>query len=186
MITPDFHIRYKGILGMKKRDWNNNFLKPAFYEAGKFWHQWILPKHFTESGGREYGYQNRTQKYIKKKIVFKRHNDPLVYSGRLRDGALGKVRIEATFKGVRCYLPDARGANFKASPRSPNMANELRRLSQNDIRALTAVVNNFLQKFIKGGGYASKAVPTFTKRNGLIGPVQQPPRVRRTRKRKAA
>ncbi len=177
MIKTDYHIRYTGIIGVKKRDWNNNFLKPALYEAGKFWHEWILPKHFTPQGAREYNYKNRTQKYIKRKIVFKGHNNPLMWDGPDSPDSLynqcQKVRIEATSTGVKCYLPNARKANWRSSPRSPNMADELRRLSSDDHRALVAVVNNHLDNFINGAGLRTSAVRRFAHSSTKYGPVQR-------------
>lgn len=150
-------IRYKGIAGMGKREWNNNFLKPSFYEVGKFWHEYVLPKHFTEAGAREYGYKPRSAKYTKAKVTFLKHNKPLVWSEELLNSTK-KANIYATFKRVRVTLPNARKANYRSSPNAPNMADELRRLSKNDIYGLAAVLNNHILKRIKGGGYQGKAI----------------------------
>ncbi len=177
MIKPEYSIKYTGIAGMKKRDWNNNFLKPAFEAAGRFWHDYILPKHFKTSAYAEYGYQPRGIKYLKAKKAFGRI-EPLVWSGELYNKSR-KVRIEATSKGVTCYLPDARKANWKRSPKSPDMADEMRRLSDNDRRELVRVINNTLQNLIDGGGFM--AVRRFAKPGTQYGPIIRRPK-QRTRK----
>ncbi len=59
-----------------------------------------LPKHFesnanTRPGG-EYGYDTRSVKYTRTKRKKYGHAKPNVYTGKLRDAVLSKVRIEAT------------------------------------------------------------------------------------------
>lgn len=150
-MKPQYSLQFNGMVGMKKRDFNNQILKPAFAAAGQFWHAEILPKHFTNRGETEYGYQKRQWKYIKRKLAFKQHTRPLEYSGDLKRSTKN-YRVEATFKGVKVFLPKSQAANYRSSPKAPNMADELRRLSDKDVANLVQIINDHIMAAIESRG----------------------------------
>lgn len=70
----------------------------ALHAVARFWWSDILPVHFTETGRRKYGYDNRTKKHLRKKRRMYGHIQPLVFSGEMRRRMLGKgpvVRVNA-------------------------------------------------------------------------------------------
>ena len=65
----------------------------------------VVPKHFesnakTKPGG-DYKYKTRTSKYTKQKRKKFGHAKPNVYTGRLRDAVLSKIRVTATAQRAR-------------------------------------------------------------------------------------
>lgn len=65
-------------------------IKRGLKAASIYWRMNFAQKHFTAGGAREYGYQRRTEKYLKRKQRVKGHQDPLVWSGTLRQMVLGQ------------------------------------------------------------------------------------------------
>ena len=72
----------------------------------------VVPRHFesnakTRPGG-EYGYKTRGVKYTKEKRKKFGHSKPNVYSGKLRDAVLSKIRVTSTAQRARMIT---RGTN---------------------------------------------------------------------------
>ena len=55
--------------------------KKTYFQDAEFHHAENTPKRFTEAGGIELGFSNRTSKYEKRKRSLKDHNRPNVWSG---------------------------------------------------------------------------------------------------------
>lgn len=85
----------------------------SLHAAGKRWFREFLPKHFTEEGAREYGYEPRSARYIirKRKAYTMGKTSvapaPLVYTGRMKAMATSVARIRASSKrvSVRMSMP---------------------------------------------------------------------------------
>jgi hypothetical protein len=76
----------------------------AWAKVGEYWHQTILPKHFTREGDREYGYAPRTRAYMIRKARKFGHQDPLVFSGELKREAFRICDVRNTSKGAKVVL----------------------------------------------------------------------------------
>jgi hypothetical protein len=121
-----------GLFGLVSRNVAKRELNAAARDiirtVGKHWKDKMLPKHFQERAKSEYGYKERSAKYIEQKargyIIrgenpngtkkagygqhMSGHRNPLVYSGDSRRRALGPTNITATAtstKGARVTVP---------------------------------------------------------------------------------
>lgn len=54
----------------------------ALQATAAFWHETMLPIHFTTGGAAKYNYTPRTAKYMRRKARVKRHQRPLRWSGQ--------------------------------------------------------------------------------------------------------
>ncbi len=117
-------------------------LKAVNDAMGEYWHKNILPRHFKKGAQDRYGYQERTESYLKRKARrFGRSTEqwesmrdfPLAFSGNLRRRItrFKQVRAFPTRFTVRMFGPFYVGGRPK--PRSvggsrvtsPNMAEEI-------------------------------------------------------------
>lgn len=145
---------------LKAREWNK-MLKTVWYHVGRFWHRYILPKHFTQKGANEYKYAKRqgqgweadrgwSRTYHARKIKIKHHGNPLEYTGSLKRAAMGLVDVRATGNGANIYL---RGlpphVNFMPHAASPNMKAELTAISLKDTETLIRVGDKEINKQLK-------------------------------------
>jgi hypothetical protein len=114
---------------------------------GDYWHQRFFPKHFTHRGATEYGYKKRNEFYEAKKLKKFGHTYPLVFSGEGKEQA-SHPRIVATAKRgearVRVIM-NAPVFNFRSSPNAPNMAEELRTISEPEANELGREAGFFQQ-----------------------------------------
>jgi len=93
-----------------------NLLKEAWSAVGWRHFELAVARHFTKEGGREYGYKPRVgeqsgltqaefwRSYAGQKLKATGQTDPLVFSGRTREGAR-RATIYPTSGGVRVTLP---------------------------------------------------------------------------------
>lgn len=137
-------IRYTGIVGMGRREFRNEFIKPMFESMGLLWMLEIRPKHFTHAGGTEYGYQPRTVKYNMQKLRKVGHTYPLRYRDELR-AASRFARYQHRRQGMDIVMNRAQKANFRRTPKAPNMRDELTRVSESDANKLIRHGNRFME-----------------------------------------
>lgn len=60
MIIAKFVVKKTGFAAKLKQAQWNRVLKAGFQAAGTYWHINYLPGHFTEAGGKKYGYKKRS------------------------------------------------------------------------------------------------------------------------------
>lgn len=153
MVTLEAKIRYTGIIGMKKVEFRNTFIKPMYEQMGKHWMVNIRPKHFTHAGAREYGYEPRSgekksgksfkRSYTGRKLRKKGHTRPLEYSGELKRDS-GFSRFSHGVGRMRILLPRARKANFRHPKSNIDMRAELTAISRGDNIELVRLGNRYL------------------------------------------
>lgn len=73
-------------------DWQD-VSKAAWEEAGKVWHQEILPKHFEPGAVQEYRYAPRSKDSDDRKFDAVGHRRPMVLTGLMRAQVLGQSTI---------------------------------------------------------------------------------------------
>lgn len=116
----------------------NDLARAVGWQVGAHWFRTILPKHFTHRGATEYGYAERTPQHNRAKLRKYGHTYPLVFSSKTRDQILANafpaIRVTAVQSRATIYItiPGSQGLNRRASPKSPNMAAEVRRVSESD------------------------------------------------------
>jgi len=155
-------IDYKG--RVTKRVFNG-FLKAAYAFCGAMWHKEMLPKHFTQSGAREYGYLPRKGEpgnphrkgfwasYTGRKLREKGHRRPLEWSGQSR--RLTRIRdVRATSKGAK-VMTHARGFNRRNPHSQINMHQELGRVSWADEKQIGWWFDNRLEHQIRHNEHRS-------------------------------
>lgn len=130
--------------------------KAAWERVGAYWHERILPKHFTTEAASQYGYEPRGRKYMIQKAAAKGHQRPLVYKGdleravtRLRD--VSSVRARGSDTGaVNVRLSGPRYLHQRPQPKQPNLALELSSVSDRDADELARVIDEFVTAELGG------------------------------------
>jgi len=79
-------------------------ISKALLEMARLWHDRFLPRHFEPGAEAKYGYQERVESYLKKKMRKHGHNMPLVFSGRLRSELTSNVMYQVTRTKVKATL----------------------------------------------------------------------------------
>ena len=142
-------VRYEGAVpGVTLRRALMNKVKQKGYNAaGIEWHQKFMPEHFTESGGRKYGYKPRSKSYRARKLRVKHHRRPLVWSGLSQ--ALMRIRdVRAKTNGVKIYS-HASGLNRRRSSRAPDMLLEMGTVTEGERQRLMHVQDRRIEKELK-------------------------------------
>ncbi|MFZ5785120.1 MAG: hypothetical protein ACOY3Y_01650 [Acidobacteriota bacterium] len=149
-----------GGVNLTQREWNQ-VKREAWQDVAEYWHEELLPKHFTAAGAKEYDYTPRRgemsgtsakrffRSYTGRKQKQKGHRNPLVWSGELRDRS--RTRRIQTFatssqSGVRIYLSAAQKANWKNPHSDIDMADELTRISSQEYDLLTRMFAEKLEE----------------------------------------
>lgn len=180
-------------------------LKRGLEQMGLFFHDEILPKHFTVRGAKEYGYQRRQWTtrgrrfsksqgrsirtgerpgYEQRKIRFKGHRRPLVWSGEAERMILNHAKVTGTASkvsvvvkvppymlykrgGVRLSASDrqrrrsalsaGRTPEPGAKSQQPDKMAELHAMSRADWEAMAEFLNRALQDQVDGRG-ATKSI----------------------------
>lgn len=138
-----FKVTLTGWPAMKKRDLNQ-IMKEAWQKAGILYHRKMLPKRFTEEGGRELHYRGRTPKYMRRKKALKGHRLPFVWSGVTRDmSKLEDIRpYSVGGEGGVKIVTHSRVLNF-----NPELLREFTSISEGERRQ----IEGLLQKEIERG-----------------------------------
>lgn len=118
----------------------------ALEDMGRLWHERFLPLHFTMGAYSRYRYRQRKgmgldpqgkafrASTVGRKLRYKRHNLPLVYSGEGRMLALGPIRLRSSSKQARVVLPTK--FNYKNRKSRISMRDELTKLIPEEAAAL--------------------------------------------------
>lgn len=153
-------VEYRGLLPKPPKRILARIRKQAFLHVGSVWHRKIAPKHFTESGGREYKYARRSRGYRARKLKptkgdrargVRPGRSPLVWTGETRRLTLapGGANIRATSKGVTIRLPGARGLNRRPKGGAIFMQEEMTEVSRGDERLIASEWRRHFLKSIR-------------------------------------
>lgn len=135
-------IQWRGeTWGLSRRE--VNVARRLAHEDALFhWHAKFKPRHFETSAYSRYHYQRRSRKYEEQKRRRHGHNRPLVFSGESMTRSLAVFRASVT--AFRAELREVvKTWNFKAKPHAPNMFEELRRKTHEEVRE---IVNVFAER----------------------------------------
>jgi hypothetical protein len=134
--------------GLKKRQ-VNTAAREALEAMAREWHSRFLPLHFTADAYQRYGYTQRKgmgldpqgrafrRSTVGRKIRYKGHNLPLVFSGEGRMLALGPIRLRSSSKQARVALPGK--FNLRHSKSRISMRDELTRILPEESRVLLEI-----------------------------------------------
>jgi len=136
--------------GFSAKEWRE-ILKRAWDWAGKYWHKFILPKHFTRAGASEYNYKPRKKETEIRKARKFHHRRPLVFSGDLERAAKRVRDIRASSKGANIILKNLPRYVFQYRGDDPRKARELTAASERDAKAVAAVMDKQIQRDIDKG-----------------------------------
>lgn len=78
-------------------------LRAALESSVKLWHKLMLPKHFVPLATRRYGYKPRKRGYMIRKAHMKRHQNPIVWTGRTRSMMTSRIFIGSTGRRGRAF-----------------------------------------------------------------------------------
>lgn len=165
----DIRIEYDAseVTGLKKAQLNQAFTR-AHYKLGQMWREILLPIRFTREGITRYGLLPRVGdtgsgrrfrgSYTAYKVKKHGHKDPLRFSSEGRDEAIRTERIKATRYGVTISLPRKFNRN---NPKSKiNMTDEVRSVTQGELRRMSAWLVELVEAEIAAAGGSGAA--TFT------------------------
>ncbi len=153
-------VTTKGALGMGKRQWAQEILKPAMYQVGLHWRQAIMPRRF-DARQHVYGFRERTEAWKRAK-----RKDPasadggrfkLVYTGDARSRASsGNITARATSNKQSVKIAGPRKLNFRPKTKGSrlpiDMREEFRAVTGRDVRALQTMLRKSIREgFVKVG-----------------------------------
>lgn len=137
------NIAAAGFAGITKRELNK-VLKDAWEAAGKFWHQWYRPRHFTVRAYSLYGATARASGYVKRKRKKLGHNRPLVFTGVSED--LSRARtVRASFRGVNVSM-SMPTLNFRPKGGRINMREEMAVIADEEMATIERRYDNGLTR----------------------------------------
>lgn len=156
MIIPiKIRTTRKGI-GLTVREWKP-IIKEAWEAGARFWYERFLPKHFTRSGAAQYYYAPRTKNYMITKARKHGHQDPLVFTGRLKREVTSFFDVRSTARGAKVVLHGPRYLyQYRKRLNDPDKAAELTRIIASEARAIEGAIDKFIQRRVdvldrKGG-----------------------------------
>jgi hypothetical protein len=135
-----------GSVTYRKETWSLTFTRPpgalkkevkgvakeVLPEVLQYWAKNFLPKHFTQSGSSEYGYQKRSSFTDLKKTKYGTAGIPMVKTGRLRDAMLSQAaRVKTSGYNLKKEDPSNQPGNSgmaKVTFRFSNLPNYVRLL----------------------------------------------------------
>jgi hypothetical protein len=141
----------------------NAALKEGFAKAGRYFHDNLRDKRFTEEHARKAGYAPRSGSkhaigsksfwlsYTGKKLKKKGHMRPLEFSGASRAAIKGYANISSTSKGGKVAYPGARAFNFKNPFSHPtmNLNLEFRGILADEAELLADVVDSSFESMVR-------------------------------------
>jgi len=154
-------ITWKGTIpgAYSKREWRNEVLKPAWKELGEWFHKDRLPIRFTNKAksllslaprrGEEPGvpYKAIKYSYTGRKMKYKGHKKPFVWSGETERDATRIRDVRSTSNGVKVVL-HVRKLNFKHPKSSIRMNEEIRRVAESEYPMIQRKFNAAVQRRI--------------------------------------
>jgi hypothetical protein len=142
-------IELSGLPAMKKSHLNPLF-KKSWNHVGVQWRRRYLRGHFTQAGGRKYGYKPRKKTYTKRKLRERRHTRPLEYWGEAKNIAMSQRKLRSTKEYVVIKLP--RKLNFKHPRSDIRMSEEIRAVIPQERTALGRAMRDDMEARLKRAG----------------------------------
>lgn len=138
-VPMKFNIRDRGATPRGMRSAMNAATKVAWYEAGELFHDKMSEDRFTHAHATKAGYQERTAKYLKRKLKEFGHTYPLRFSGRTKM-LVRTANVVATSKGCNVRYAGANTLNYiNTRARNPiNMALEFTKVLPEEADRLAA------------------------------------------------
>lgn len=155
---------------LRKAKLGRKVVSAVMLDAGEYWHQKYLPKHFIRGARGKYGFRQRSKKYNRLKASKHGHEKPLVFTGAMeRDLTRSATFIPRTRRvEVKMYsrtlnlapsMPKtrqseavtirARGGGVRLYP---NIPKEVRTVSQNEATELSQIIAKKLERAMNKRG----------------------------------
>ena len=126
------------------------FAKDALRDLGRWWHEKILPGHFTTAAETLYHYQPRSARYSRSKARRFGHRNPLVFRGDLKRMVSRMARISSTSKGVTVRLSGPRYLyQYRKSYAQPDKGAELTATSAGEVETMARTLDEILTRRIQ-------------------------------------
>lgn len=148
----------------------NEIIRESLRDVGEYWHEHMLPKHFTKAGAREYGYTPRRGEpgsgrafkgsYTAHKLKKKGHALPLVYSGETRQRLLSTKSIEARTvrRGARAHVTIRLNApQLNQNSSKVKKHEEIRKVSHGELNTLANYLVSRIEMRLTAAGKANAA-----------------------------
>lgn len=151
LITFKVLIKRTQSIGMKQSEFNRA-VRIALTEAGLYWQQNFLHRHFEASAFGRYNYAPRGYRYQnRKRYVTHREPLPLVFLGELRDYVLsnrdkGAIRVQSTATATRQQV---RVPVRLPHPINPKNRGELTRPSSAENKEIGRYANRVLRELLQ-------------------------------------
>ena len=122
-------------------------LKEGLQAMIEHWHSHMLPGHFERQAHAQYGYKNRSEKWIKRKLYKTGQAVDLVFTGRLKRDAIRSIRISGTAnkaQGVLDLPKYAYQTRRYATRQAPNKAAEIIAITEAEMTQLAVELDRRL------------------------------------------
>jgi len=141
----------------------NAGLKDGFAKGGRYFHDNLRDKRFSEEHARKAGYAPRSgsqhaigskefwRSYEGRKLKSKGHRRPLEFSGASRAAIKGYANISSTSKGGKVAYPGAKAFNYRNpfSVPSMNLNIEFRTILPDEAELIADVVDSSLETMVR-------------------------------------
>ena len=125
--------------------------KAELARIGRWWHQKMLPRHFTPRGEKLYGMQPRSPGYSRYKAKRFGHRNPLEFRGDMKRQVLRRAGITSTSKGVRVALRGPRYLyQYRRDYRQPDKAAELTATAAAEEESLSRILDRRMSRHFNG------------------------------------
>jgi len=110
-----------------------------------YWHRKMLKRHFKVGAVQRYRYRRRTEKYQRRKLRLKGHQEPLVWSGETRRMTIRQIRVSGTSKSARGTMSAPRYF-WMTGAGQPNKPAELTAVTRDEVLELAQVLDQRVTK----------------------------------------
>ncbi|KPL05254.1 hypothetical protein AMJ85_12025 [candidate division BRC1 bacterium SM23_51] len=126
-------------------------IKGAMFEIAKLWHRVMRPRHFKPGAEAQYHYKPRSEKYLARKQSKKRHQRPLVWSGKTRQQSSALYTITGTSRRVRGRMSLPWYVKMKPlRHNAPALGEELTRVTTREHRDLVTHLDKNVTRALNG------------------------------------
>ena len=128
-------------------------VKEGMQNAILWWWKNRLPLHFKHGAAERYGYAKRTPAYEFRKQKRKHHQQPLVYSGAMRDELLRRIDVTGTSRAATGRMNAPRHTFIitrptKSAGAAINKVDEILATTDREERAMALVVDETIDRIL--------------------------------------
>lgn len=115
-------------------------LRDGLMHGGEVWHEDILPGHFEPSAVARYNYHRPQRAYMIRKARKLGHQNPMVYTGKMREQLVSRAVIVARGQTVTVQMRGVRALNLSKRKNYPDLRAQVTAADQADVNRLSEAI----------------------------------------------